>query len=199
MKYLMLFMLLFLTSCGEDWVANPSASLATDSKPQQKVLTAEEYTLIKKEDAVLRPRASITLSGLVLGAKRYLTDDLSDIVPVDLALGWGKMADVGLLYYSKITITQSNRFYYWQVPAFDTLSRQDIEENSANMHMIPATAEIAQQLKNIKKSDIVQIGGLLVDIEKPGRNMPTSLTRSDTGAGACEIIYVVNLKVKTVN
>ena len=38
-------------------------------------------------------------------------DRESDLAPVDLALGWGRMSDEAIL--KDIQISQSGRFYFW--------------------------------------------------------------------------------------
>src|SRR5258707_432262 len=46
--------------------------------------------------------AHFSLTARVLGAERYYFDHEADLVPVDLALGWGPMSDTSVL--SKISI-----------------------------------------------------------------------------------------------
>ena len=75
--------------------------------------------------------------------------------------------------------------------------RQDIEVNSANMHMIPADAEVEGTLKSLRVGQLVRISGYLVEIAgTDGWRWRSSLTRSDTGNGACELVWVEELRVK---
>jgi hypothetical protein len=74
--------------------------------------------------------------------------------------------------------------------------RDVIETHSANMHMIPADAEIESQLKSIRPGNMVHLKGLLVEVtSKEGFRWKSSLTRADTGGGACELIVVESLYV----
>ncbi len=59
------------------------------------------------------------------------------------------------------------------------------------MHMIPADADVKRQLEQVRQGQVVHIEGFLVDASRAdGWHWKTSMTRDDTGAGACELIYV---------
>ena len=65
------------------------------------------------------------------------------------------------------------------------------------MHMVPANDAIESRLKKLRPGQLVTAGGWLVDIRGPGGfSWNTSLRRDDTGNGACEIVYVEELKVR---
>ena len=64
------------------------------------------------------------------------------------------------------------------------------------MHMIPADAEIESRIKSIRPGNMVHLNGMLVEVaSKEGWHWKSSLTRSDTGGGACELILVESLYV----
>lgn len=145
------------------------------------------------KDYRIQPLASFDITARVLSRKNYRTGRESDLSPVDLALGWGPMSDDRVL--DRISIRQSNRWYFWQVREFP-IPRRDIERNSANMHIIPATPEVRTILKAVKKGDIVRFHGKLIRAE--GRNnwrWTSSLTREDTGDNACELVWVEQLQI----
>jgi hypothetical protein len=59
---------------------------------------------------------------------------------------------------------------------------------------------MARQIGSIRVGDQIRMTGLLVDykVTKAGQDIftrRTSLTRDDTGNGACEILYVTGLSV----
>ena len=61
------------------------------------------------------------------------------------------------------------------------------------MHMVPSTAELAG-LRAIARCDLVDIRGYLVEIKfSNGGIWRSSLTRTDTGNGACELVWVDQL------
>jgi hypothetical protein len=63
--------------------------------------------------------------------------------------------------------------------------------NAANVHIIPATRALADQLKALRRGSLVEMGGFLVEVSAPdGWRWRTSLTREDSGPGACEVMWV---------
>lgn len=142
----------------------------------------------------ITPLAAFSIKARVLSAQHYTFGRESDLSPVDLALGWGRMSDGTVL--SHIDISQSGRFYFWHVEEFP-IPREEIETHSANMHMVPATYAIAKQLDSIRPGQIVSFSGQLIEAKaSDGWTWRSSLTRNDTGAGACELVYVTALSVK---
>lgn len=139
----------------------------------------------------LTPRARFSATVRVLSRERYYIDPLAPIAPVDLAVGWGAMSDSAIL--AAFDISQSNRFYYWHSDDMP-LPRGEVESHSANWHIVPASAAVARELRRVRPGEVVQIDGSLVDVDGPdGGSARTSLTRQDTGAGACEIILADSL------
>ena len=130
----------------------------------------------------------------VLGTERYSMDREAQLAPIDLALGWGPMANPSVI--DKVTITQSNRFYYWHVNEFP-IPRRDIEVNSANMHMVPANADVERVLNSVKPGQQISFSGYLIEARAPdGWRWRSSLTREDTGAGSCELVWVEKIAAR---
>jgi len=138
----------------------------------------------------LTPRARYDITARILSREDYRFDRLSDLIPEDLALGWGPMSDNRIL--SAFEITQGARFYSW-MPKQDDLPipRQAVIEHSANTHVIPANSAARHQLERLRVGQVVHLTGFLVDgVRDDGTYIRTSMTRSDTGAGACEVVLV---------
>ena len=96
----------------------------------------------------------------------------------------------------KVSISQSNRFYYWHVDQFP-IPRREIEINSANMHMVPANAEVERTLQSIRPGQHVTFSGYLIEARAPdGWHWKSSLTREDTGAGSCELVWVEKIAAR---
>jgi hypothetical protein len=160
---------------------------------QQPTQTSRNQQAFRHNGYTITPLESFTIEARVLATKDYTFGREADLSPVDLALGWGAMSDEAIL--SKIDISQSNRFYYWQVQEFP-IPRQEIETHSANMHMIPANTQIEKTLKSVRPGQVVKLSGYLIEAKSDdGWRWKSSLTRSDTGAGACEVIFVKSLSV----
>lgn len=78
-------------------------------------------------------------------------------------------------------------------PAYDLPPRK-IMLYSANMHMIPSSPEVARRLMAVREGQYVRVAGWLVNVAgEGGAYWTTSLRRDDTGAGACEIVYVCDV------
>jgi hypothetical protein len=103
------------------------------------------------------------------------------------------MSDSAVL--KQIRFSQGGRVYHWWTSNFP-VPRRVIETHSANMHMIPANGALARQLKSIRSGNMVHLKGWLVEVTtKEGFRWTSSLTREDTGGGACELILVESLDV----
>ena len=64
------------------------------------------------------------------------------------------------------------------------------------MHLIAANDEVARTLKQIRPGQLITLQGYLVNVNADdGWRWRSSLTRDDTGANACELIYVKQLKI----
>ncbi|MCL2297317.1 MAG: hypothetical protein FWC38_07300 [Proteobacteria bacterium] len=160
--------------------------------PRQEETAAAAF---QKGDAVITPLATFKIRARVLSRRDYHSEANGDLIPVDLALGWGPMSDSAVL--DKIRISQRNRFYFWVVNEYP-IPHRDIETHSANMHLVPASESIASSIKEARRGQIINIDGYLVRIERSnGWNIQSSLTRDDTGEGACEVIWVKNFYIES--
>lgn len=177
--------------CSPDTIHYAAPDEVIDKAPVQ----AEVANLqpIPFDDYAIQPMAEFTLEARVLAREDYWLGRETDLSPTDLVLGWGEMADPDVV--KQINIRQSGRWYFWQVDSFP-IPRRNIETQSANMHLIPANDEVARTLKQIRPGQLVTLQGYLVNVNADdGWRWLSSLTREDTGANACELIYVKHLKI----
>jgi len=146
------------------------------------------------ENYTVTDLATFRIKAKVLSRKDYAIGREAELSPVDLALGWGKMSDERIL--SDIEISQSGRFYRWQVDSFP-IPRREIETHSANMHLIPANEAVEDKIEKVREGEIIEISGSLVHVvsNEDGWRWTSSLTRTDTGAGACELILVESFNI----
>jgi hypothetical protein len=139
----------------------------------------------------ITPLANFSIEARVLSKEVYSHGIGAELSPVDFALGWGRMSDEKIL--DQIEISQSGRWYRWRTESFP-IPRREIETHSANMHMIPANEEIKEALLDVRVGEIVTIEGYLVQVSgKNSFRWRSSLTRKDTGAHACELVFVKSL------
>ena len=155
--------------------------------PLQQAVGAATAPL-RHGDYAIKPLAKFSLSARVLSRADYSWDTESALAPIDLALGWGRMSDSAVL--ERIDISQSGRFYYWHVREFP-IPEREIIESSANMHLIPADETVLHDIERVRAGDVVSFDGYLVEADGPnGYRWVSSLSRSDSGTGACELVWV---------
>jgi hypothetical protein len=170
-------------------VSQPPGVLVPD-EPVQVMLPGN--TSFIHEGFFVTPLADFEIEARVLGKRRYRFDRSAPISPIDLALGWGRMSDTAII--DRFSFRQSRRWVYYRYKPVP-LSQSEINRSMANMHMIPANSRIKRQLKSVRKGEIVAITGKLVLVEgKNGFRWRSSLSRTDTGDGACEIIFVEHIE-----
>lgn len=163
---------------------------APNSPEQEKVKDAKTISIGNYR---LKPVARFIVEARVLSRERYYLGRESDLAPVDLALGWGDMSNESVL--DRIKISQSGRFFWWKTDQFP-IPRKEIERQSGNMHLIPADASVEEAIKSAIKGNIVKFEGYLVNVKaKDGWKWKSSLTRNDTGTGACELVYVESFEI----
>jgi hypothetical protein len=144
--------------------------------------------------ATLQPLAGFSIDARVLSREDYSRGREATLSPTDLALGWQAMADDSVL--SRLDISQSGRWYHYRWQGDAPLPPGDIVRNSANMHMIPFDDATARTLRQVRAGDRVRIDGWLVEATAPdGWRWRSSLSRDDSGNGACEVVYVCAIEV----
>lgn len=145
------------------------------------------------DDFRITPLAEFSLQARVLSREDYHLDAESALSPTDLALGWGRMSDSAVI--EQLQIAQSARWYrYRWDAAAPPLPPAEMAASSANMHLLPANARVATALKRVRVGDVVALRGRLVEVDRSdGWRWRSSLTRTDVGGGACEVVWVEEL------
>ena len=144
-------------------------------------------------DYRITPLAKFQIRAKVLSREEYSLGREADLSSVDLALGWGNMSDEAVV--EQIDISQSGRWYRWNAKTLPIPVRE-IETHSANMHMIPADDVVEAEIDRARTGDIIELTGKLVEIKADdGWRWKSSMTRKDTGANACEVIWVDRFEV----
>jgi hypothetical protein len=196
MQRLWLILVLCLLGAYLGWrnrpILQPPGVLAS-ADPIQRPIHGSAPTF-HKDRYEIKALAEFAIEARVLAKAVYRFDAGAALAPVDLALGWGPMSDNAVL--DDIAIQQRHRFYYWSTTAFP-IPRRAIETHSANMHLIPATRAVANQLDAVRPGHLVQLRGYLVEARRAdGWQWRSSLTREDAGEGACELIWVETVALR---
>ncbi len=191
-----LFVALIAFGAWQHWHSRPVTAAPGSLAPGDPIQTSPARPTITRVGRYeLEPLADFTIEARVLGKAVYHTDREADLAPVDLALGWGSMSDSAVL--DKLSISQSGRFYYYRWSDQPPLPPAEIVSHSANMHLVPASAAIEQQIKAARPGQVVRMRGQLIEARAPdGWSWRSSLTRSDSGAGACELLRVEEFSVR---
>ena len=165
--------------------SHPPGILARKDPIQETIQNPEPFTY---KDYTITPLATFKGKARVLSKKKYSFGRETELSQVDLALGWGQMSNSRVL--KEISIRQTSRFYFWRSKTLPIPEKQIIE-SSANMHFIPSTEEIRKKLLSIKKGNLIDFSGYLVKvIADDGWKWNSSLRRTDSGDGACELIWL---------
>lgn len=160
--------------------------------PQQTSTSAAPFAL---KEYQVKPLAQFAIRARVLGREEYSFGREADLSPVDLALGWRRMAEPAV--YEPLNITQGGRWYRYSWSSQPPIPLQEIIESSANMHMIPANAAVERALRKARKGNFIRLTGQLVEVtHQSGWRWTSSLTRSDSGANSCELIFVETVQVE---
>ena len=164
--------------------ASPAQPLQTDVPGQMGPFQYGEF--------VIEPLAGFSIEARVLGREDYRFDSGASLSPTDLALGWDRMADPAV--YRRLDISQSGRWYHYRWGSEGPpMPLDDIIRSSANMHLIPANDAVAAALDRVRPDQTVRLQGWLVQARREDYVWRSSTTREDSGAGACELIYVCAL------
>ena len=137
------------------------------------------------------------ISGEVLSIETYNVAFKNEFFDVDLGLIWGpRSAELKRRY----TFNQGGRWLFWSSkdPVSDD-ERRYITAHISNNHLIPAAGRrnLVKAVRWPGRGDKVRIAGYLVTIKDPsgGVAASSSISREDSGAGACEVIWVEEIQI----
>lgn len=171
--------------CAARPVSRPAGVLAADAPVQEPLDDGPRWQL---GDYDVHALARFELRARVLSAERYRFDREADLAPVDLALGWGPMSANAVL--DTLAIGQSGRAFHWSSRE-PMIEPRAIGRHSANMHMVPLDPGVRATLLDARPGNLVQLEGWLIEARaKDGWKWRSSLTREDSGNGACELVLV---------
>jgi hypothetical protein len=186
-RYALALLVLFLGYhfWSERSVSRPPGVLAPNDPLQENVDDGPSWEI---GEFAVHALARFELDARVLSAERYRLGRESDLAPIDLALGWGPMSANAVL--DTLDISQGGRFYYWS-SSEPMIGAGEIQRHSANMHLVPLDPATRATLLDARRGSLVHLKGWLVEAHaNDGWKWRSSLTRGDTGNGACELMLV---------
>jgi len=170
-------------------------SIAPDEPYQRLIRDGVSFPFLKYR---ILPIAKFRAKGLILSLKDYRTgpdEHRISLSPTDIALGWGPMATASIL--KNFRYYQANRFFYYA--NYVSFSQEaldlDVDAHVANIHIIPSNASVAALLRRLQPLDMVELEGKLVRVFFKGQAIwESSLSRTDSGDGACELLYLERIE-----
>lgn len=112
--------------------------------------------------ASFTPKKAIQAEVRIIKRKRYFFDSFSKYSPIDALVGWNDLSDERNLDF--IFYTLGHRKYELDLTR-PPLKLSKIYAETELWHLIPSTETIDDKLKSLRDGHIIQLSGLLVDIE----------------------------------
>ncbi len=179
-------------------VMKPPIQLDTTSKEPIK-FTSNGY------EYDLKPLYHYEINGLLvhrLNYKKFSIYSYASVFQEDLCLLWGSNVTNRIYQSPNLTFSQDGRFAYYQWTGTLNFNTTEISNN----HLLINSKALEKKLKELNNGDQVKITGFLVDVaarnisstgveKDAGYTWQTSTIRTDTGPGACEIIYVGDIEI----
>jgi hypothetical protein len=164
----------------------PEGVLAPSAPKQRRAASRRPWAV---EEYQLTSLAEYEVEARVLSVVRYRRGREADLSPLDFVVGWGPMSDDEVL--DQLDLGHARRFY-WVSSREPPLPMRQLMEHSANMHLIPASDDVARALRGVDEDDVVHLEGKLVRVDGPGGwRWVSSLSRKDSG---CELMWVESVE-----
>ncbi|MBK8132716.1 MAG: hypothetical protein IPK48_08450 [Gammaproteobacteria bacterium] len=126
----------------------------------------------------------------MLLASRYRLGREAALAPYDLGIGWQRMSDSAVL--RGLRLSQSARFLHWRwrdAPPIPEAERSRARRRTSISFPRAVTSRRASP--RCGRGQLVSLQGRLVEASRPdGWRWRSSLSRGDSGNGACELLYV---------
>jgi len=172
-------------------LSQPPGQMVAKDPPVQKALRAGSP--IRYQNAQLQPMADFSFEARLLSTKWYRFDASARFSPVDLAIAWGKMSDS--LNIDALTWRQGGRFLTYRYENEPPIPQSEIMSLVANIHVLPANPNVLRQIAKLRPGQRIVGRGQLVNLTSPdGFTWNSSLTRDDDGGGACELLYLSDVR-----
>jgi len=170
--------------------------------PSQTETSREPFTIEKEGiEYTVTPKYEYELYGLIVSD--YNSENIFDIMhkndPLntkDLCVIWGENLENNNFKKVKYTHGEFTCFYRYSDSQMNFKHTQ-----LSNNHLLPDNDEIYKKIKNTAVSDQIHLKGYLANYSISNTEQgdlgkrTTSISREDTGNGACEVIYVNDFEI----
>jgi hypothetical protein len=170
--------------------------VAVDTPPRDTIVEGVRYRI--------EPRYSYDISGLVVSLHHsdtwwdYAHREWNDHINLmDLCVVWGPNASSGI--YRSISFSNTQWECHFATHSSQVWS-QFHQDAVSNNHLLTDRPDVARQMLRIHLGDQVRIRGYLVNYTIFADGVPrgtrvSSTTRTDSGPGACEVVYVESVEI----
>ena len=147
--------------------------------PQEPVVEMLDYPFeIRRDGHVCKAFARIEMRAVILGRRRYFFGPLS-IAPIDMVVGWGPMGNPVVLRTVRIRI--AGRDYEWEVRPPPRIRRQEVGLHCTNLHAIPGSHAVRNDILSVRRNHIVHLTGHLCDVITPDGELVEAVRPSLAG------------------
>lgn len=181
---------------------------ATKSDPVQTAIAKMDPIIFKTAayTYTASPSYDYTITGIVVSKQDYEPQETDVTLPMryDICMVWGKNATSGIYLSPDVSFSQNQRFCNFNYSGSLDFNKAELSNN----HIVTTDQAILDKIKMIRRGDEISITGYLINMNAMPNSSAvydstkvtkwdTSITRTDTGAGACEVIYVKSLDILT--
>ena len=167
-----------------------------------RVSDTERPAWISKDGLHYKPLKHLQIRARLLSRSNVTLGSWTDISPVDLGLGWGRMSDSSII--EQLDMRQYNapiggsRFLAFRVRPDAPIRHWPRREQEAlfneltHVHAIPADDSVEKRLRGLRPGQVLTLAGQLVQMsdEKGHALLTSSLVLGDRN---CEIMWVESL------
>ncbi len=168
-------------------------------EPRQKNTDRQSFEAVWNDVRyTIHPQYDYDIVGMIVSYRHHdnnsrmhrLADDHLNML--DVCVIWGDNA--GGAQLDKLSFW--NGIFTCNVKTRDRVAWESFDMNQmSNNHLISDDEYIRDSVRNIRVGDQIRIQGVLASYVSPGGERGTSTTRTDTGDGACETIFVDRFEV----
>jgi len=153
---------------------------------------------------IIRPLYSYDIYGMVVSYHHsasfddYYHEQWKDVINTkDICVIWGENIKSGI--YQKMAFASGSWTCYTTFKSNVSRAEWSKYKNEclSNNHLIPANDGISKIIMTLRRGDQIHIKGYLVNYRESrwSGERTTSTSRTDTGNGACEVIWVQEAKI----
>lgn len=171
-------------------------------EPSQKATEAQAFSVRKGgENYRIKPLFDYDIKGMIVSQNE--ANSFGDIYHgkwkdhinlKDICIIWGDNLSSGV--YQKVSF-KNTTWTCWYQTSDGAAWRQFREDQISNNHLLADNPTLARSILKTQVGDLIRIKGYLAEYENLGNDFKrgTSITRTDTGNGACETIYVEDFQI----